>query len=288
MTRRRAPPRAPRPRNVVARSRAAARADIAAELADVRRRASRDGRRRRRTPRPSPFAWRRPACTSSPRSSARSPSAGEIAAADDDIVARARAYEAGGAAAISVLCEPHWFGGSVEDLRAVRAAVACRSSPRSSSSTAPAGRCSAPPAPTWCCCWRCSIARDGCARSSTRPLDLGLEPLVEAHDARELDAALATRARADRHQQPRPAHARRRSRARRAPSRARSPTIGLSSPSPASATPRRSGWRALGFDAALVGEALMRAGDPAAAARGLRRRRPRARRILPTATRTPR
>ena len=40
-----------------------------------------------------------------------SPSAGRIAAADEDIVARARAYEAGGAAAISVLCEPHWFGG---------------------------------------------------------------------------------------------------------------------------------------------------------------------------------
>ena len=52
-----------------------------------------------------------------------SPSAGEIAAADEDIVARARAYEAGGAAMISVLCEPHWFGGSVDDLRAVRAAV---------------------------------------------------------------------------------------------------------------------------------------------------------------------
>src|SRR5206468_4592409 len=52
-----------------------------------------------------------------------SPSAGEIAAADEDIVGRARAYEAGGATAISVLCEPHWFGGSVDDLRAVRAAV---------------------------------------------------------------------------------------------------------------------------------------------------------------------
>ena len=52
-----------------------------------------------------------------------SPSAGEIAAPDEDIVARARAYEAGGATAISVLCEPHWFGGSIDDLRAVRAAV---------------------------------------------------------------------------------------------------------------------------------------------------------------------
>ena len=52
-----------------------------------------------------------------------SPSAGTIAGPDEDIVARARAYEAGGASAISVLCEPHWFGGSVDDLRAVRAAV---------------------------------------------------------------------------------------------------------------------------------------------------------------------
>ena len=53
-----------------------------------------------------------------------SPSAGRIAGADEDIVARARAYEAGGAAAISVLCEPHWFGGSIEDLTRVRSAVA--------------------------------------------------------------------------------------------------------------------------------------------------------------------
>ena len=52
-----------------------------------------------------------------------SPSAGRIAGHDEDLVARARAYEAGGAAAISVLCEPHWFGGSVDDLRRVREAV---------------------------------------------------------------------------------------------------------------------------------------------------------------------
>src|SRR5688572_28808016 len=53
-----------------------------------------------------------------------SPSAGRIAWTGEDIVARARAYEDGGAAAISVLCEPHWFGGSIDDLRAVRSAVA--------------------------------------------------------------------------------------------------------------------------------------------------------------------
>jgi indole-3-glycerol phosphate synthase len=53
-----------------------------------------------------------------------SPSAGRIAGAGEDLVARARAYERGGAAAISVLCEPHWFNGSVDDLAAIRASVA--------------------------------------------------------------------------------------------------------------------------------------------------------------------
>ncbi|MEO8230385.1 MAG: hypothetical protein ABI628_11580, partial [Chloroflexota bacterium] len=38
----------------------------------------------------------------------RSPSAGPIAGPDDDPLRRARAYERGGASAISVLCEPHW------------------------------------------------------------------------------------------------------------------------------------------------------------------------------------
>ena len=53
----------------------------------------------------------------------RSPSAGVIDGSLDP-VARAVAYEAGGAAAISVLTEPEFFGGSLEDLEAVRSAVA--------------------------------------------------------------------------------------------------------------------------------------------------------------------
>ena len=80
-------------------------------------------------------------------------------------------------------------------------------------------------------------------------LDLGLEPLVEAHDERELDRALATRARIDRPQQPRPAHARRRSRAGRP-----APRLGPGRPAgdrrvrrPRPATV--AGWRAVGFDA---------------------------------------
>jgi indole-3-glycerol phosphate synthase len=52
----------------------------------------------------------------------RSPSKGDIAP-DLDAVERARAYEEAGAEAISVLTEPDRFGGSMDDLRAVAAAV---------------------------------------------------------------------------------------------------------------------------------------------------------------------
>src|SRR5262245_9045282 len=52
----------------------------------------------------------------------RSPSAGEIA--DVDLAERARAYEAGGATAISVLTEPTRFDGALADLQAAR--LACR------------------------------------------------------------------------------------------------------------------------------------------------------------------
>src|SRR5205085_11996056 len=53
----------------------------------------------------------------------RSPSKGWINPAMS-AVSQARAYERGGAAAISVLTEPDHFGGSVEDLMQVRGAVA--------------------------------------------------------------------------------------------------------------------------------------------------------------------
>lgn len=52
----------------------------------------------------------------------RSPSAGDLAVGLDP-AAQALSYELGGAAVISVLTEPDYFGGSLEDLRRVRSTV---------------------------------------------------------------------------------------------------------------------------------------------------------------------
>ena len=96
---------------------------------------------------------------------------------------------------ISVLVEPHWFGGSIDDLVAARAATTIpvlakefvvdpRQLPilRAAGADAVLLLAALHPAPAL-------------ARLVRRALDLGLEPLVEVHDARELDAALATDAR---------------------------------------------------------------------------------------------
>ena len=196
----------------------------------------------------------------------RSPSAGDIAA-DADPVALARAYEAGGASAISVLCEPHWFGGSVDDLRAVRAAVSLpilakefvvdeRQLPILRSAGADLVLLIASLLPGKKLARYVELARD-----------LGLEPLVEAHDERELEAALATETRLiglnNRNLRTLKVDPELCLRLRPLVPNDRL-VIGESGV----AEPRTLvAWRAVGLDAALVGEALMRSAEPAAAAR---------------------
>jgi indole-3-glycerol phosphate synthase len=122
-----------------------------------------------------------------------SPSQGVIRA-DADAVATARAYEAAGAAAISVLTEPTRFGGSFDDLAAVADAVSV---------------------PVLCKDFITTeahiLAATGCgaagvlliARAIPRALDRlveaalasGVEALVEVHDELDLARALATPAR---------------------------------------------------------------------------------------------
>jgi len=195
-----------------------------------------------------------------------SPSAGTIAAAGLDPVALARAYEAGGAAAISVLCEPRRFGGSVAEMRAVRAAVAVPVlakefvvDPRQLPVLRAAGA-------DLVLLIAALQSRRRLADLAARARDLGLEPLVEVHAERELESALASGARliginardlrsltVD---PDRPAVLRRLvpdDRLVVAESGAREPAA-------------LARWRAAGFDAALVGEALVRAPDPRAAA----------------------
>ncbi len=221
------------------------------------------------TPRPRPIAERlaAPGLHLIAEIKRSSPSAGRIAAADEDIVARALAYEAGGAAAISVLCEPHWFGGSVEDLRAVRAAVAIPVLAKDfvvEEIQLPILRAAG--ADLVLLLAVLHPARR-LARLVDRALEIGLEPLVEVHDARELDRALATHARLiglnNRDLRTLEVDVDRAGRLRDqvpddrlviAESGVREPAIVAR-------------WRALGFDGALVGEALVRAADPAAAAR---------------------
>jgi len=251
--------------NVVAEIAARRTADVRAELAGLSGLSASDRRRLlAAAPPPRPIAepLAAPGLHLIAEVKRRSPSAGAIAAPDRDVVALARAYEAGGAAAISVLCEPHWFGGSIADLRAIRSAV--RVPVLAKDFVVDAGQldllraagadlvlllASLHPA-----------ARLG--RLVDRALEMGLEPLVEAHDERELDRALATRARLiglnNRDLRTLDVDPERAVRLRGLVPEDRLVIAESGVRDPATVA----GWRAAGFDAALVGEALVRAADP--------------------------
>jgi tryptophan synthase beta subunit len=196
-----------------------------------------------------------------------SPSAGAIAAKGDDLVARARAYQTGGAVAISVLCEPHWFGGSLDDLRVVRAAVSVpvlakefvvdeRQLPVLRAAGADLVLLLAVLHPARRLARLVGLARD-----------LGMEPFVEAHDERELERALASGSRLiglnNRDLRTLEVDLERAARLRRLVPDDRLLIAESGVREPATIAD----WRAQGFDGALVGEALVRATDPATAAR---------------------
>ena len=198
----------------------------------------------------------------------RSPSAGWIREGAD-VAAIARGYEAAGAAAISVLTDEDWFGGSLEDLRAVRAAVAV-----------PVLRKDFVVDPVQV--WEARAAGADAVLLIVRILDdpalrtlldvareAGLDALVEVHDESELDRALAAGAtivgvnnrdlavfRTDLAVTE-----------RLAPSVPAGVVLVAESGIASAADVDRLGG--VGVDAVLVGESLMREPDPGAAARRL-------------------
>ena len=124
----------------------------------------------------------------------RSPSRGVLAPSYDP-AAIARQYEAGGAAAISVLTEPTFFDGSLAHLTAVRAAV-----------TVPVLRkdfvveeYQLLEARAWgadaVLLIVAALDQESLVRLQSRAADLGLAALVEVHDEGELERALAAGAR---------------------------------------------------------------------------------------------
>ena len=133
----------------------------------------------------------------------RSPSAGEISATAT-VAEQVRAYERGGAAALSVLTDEPHFGGSLDDLRAARAACGM-----------PIIRKDFIVDPYQL--YEAAINGADAVLLIVRALDdeslralydearsLDLDCLVEVHDGEELERALEARRRGDRDQQPQP------------------------------------------------------------------------------------
>jgi indole-3-glycerol phosphate synthase len=120
----------------------------------------------------------------------RSPSRGEIRP-DFDPVACAREYAAGGAAALSVLTDERYFGGRLEYLAAVRAAVRLpllRKDFVIDAYQVDEARVAGADAVLLIVA---ALDAPALAALSARARALGLDALVEVHDERELDAALA-------------------------------------------------------------------------------------------------
>jgi tryptophan synthase beta chain len=253
--------------SVLHRIAAQRRDDVIRELAGTDRRALERAAEAAPDPRPVARRLARPGLHIIAEVKRRSPSAGVLAAADLDVAARARAYQAGGASLISVLVEPHAFGGSTADLQAAHGAT-----------TIPILAKDFVVDPLQLP-WLRSLGADAVlllaalhppgrlSRLVRAALDLGLEPLLEAHDERELEAALGTDARLigvnnrDLRTLRVDPDLAGRLRERIPDDRVAIAESGVRD----TAIVRR--WRALGYDAVLIGEELMRGGRSAPAVR---------------------
>ena len=120
----------------------------------------------------------------------RSPSAGDLRPAGD-VASVARAYERAGARAMSVLVDER-FAGAWEDLRAAR--EACPTLPllaKGFFSSDDDLRTAALAGADAALLLLCDLDDAECARLMREASSLGLDTLVEAHDAEELDRAIA-------------------------------------------------------------------------------------------------
>lgn len=199
----------------------------------------------------------------------RSPSAGELRP-DGDVVTVARAYQAAGARAMSVLVDER-FAGSWDDLRAARAATSLPLLAKGFLSTAEHLRTAREHGADAVLLLLRDLDDATCAELMQQGVSLGLDTLVEAHDAEEVERALSLRApivginardlstfAVDRAAQ------------LELVARVRGPLViaesGITTRAHAAAA------ELAGAQAVLVGSTLMRAADPGAALAGLLRR----------------
>ncbi len=193
----------------------------------------------------------------------RSPSKGDLFA-DLDPADLAATYERGGATCMSVLTDAEFFGGSVDDLQAARAACSLPTIRKdftvSMHDVADARLMGAD------CVLLIAAALDPAELAEMHALatDIGLDALVEIHDEAELEIALAAGATL--------VGVNQRDLVTFQVDHARAVRVGRSIPATVvrvaesgvrDATDARS-LRAAGFDAILVGETLVTSGDPAA------------------------
>jgi indole-3-glycerol phosphate synthase/phosphoribosylanthranilate isomerase len=122
----------------------------------------------------------------------RSPSAGDLRR-DGDPAQTARAYERGGARAMSVLVDGR-FGGTWDDLRTARAATSLPLLAKGFFSTAEHLRTAREAGADAALLLLRDLDDPTCAELMREAESLGLDVLVEAHDAVELERALALQA----------------------------------------------------------------------------------------------